>query len=75
MKEHQIKALHECIETCSQLSAACAVARIACRASNRRKLKAYVLLGSYVADILESEDLLSMKRESQTVFPCQQRFD
>lgn len=45
-KEHQMEALHDCIEACSQPLAACAMAGITCKTSDKSKLKAHILLTS-----------------------------
>lgn len=64
-----MEALHECIQTCFQPLGNRAIAGVQCETSDKN-LKAHILLASYVADIPEPEDLLSMKRGSQTAFPC-----
>lgn len=70
IKEHHLKALHKCIETCFQPLANRTMAGVQYKTCDKIKLKAEIVLAFYVANIQESEDLSSMKRGSQTAFPC-----
>lgn len=70
--EHQLKALHDCIETCFHPLTERAVTGFTCETSDKKNLKAHILPASCVADISETEHLLSMKSRSQAAFPCRQ---
>lgn len=67
-KEHQMKAMRDCIETCFRPLAKSAMARLTCESSNKKTFKAHVLLASYVTDISESGDKLSIKYRSKVTF-------
>lgn len=73
-KNHQLKALHDYSEACLHLLVECAMSGLTCETSDKKILKKRLLLTSYVTDISDTEDLLSMKRESQTDFPCHRCF-
>lgn len=69
-KERQIKALRNVIKECFRSFAACRLAKLKGETSDKRKPKAQILLAFYFVDIRGTEDLLYMKRGSQTAPSC-----
>ena len=65
-----LHALHKSIETVFQPLHESCLKGIVIRTIEGKKLRCHLLLSSYIADIPEAEDLLSVKQNTSTESPC-----
>lgn len=65
-----IASLHNCIKFVMKLLAECALGRHLFKIYDKRSLMQHLMIESYVADLPESKDLLSVKRINWTFMPC-----
>lgn len=73
-QEQKVKAYHECTKACLQHSAENARSGLPSEIKDRRNLRTQFLLASYLADISEWENTISIKQDCKTTFPCQRCF-
>lgn len=70
----QLKALHECVQSCFNSLKRIAVQGLSCETKNGIKLTAHISVTFYVADIPEAEGRLSTTKGNETNAQCHRCF-
>lgn len=74
-KANAMRAFHKCIEHCLELFENVAITGLSVISKGSRKIQLHHRFFSCVAELPETEDLLSLKRGFQAVMPCHMCFD
>ena len=69
-RHDKLSCLHECVEKCVEPLSNEALRGIAACTRDRSMLHCHFLLSSYIGDLPECEDMLSVKRNGNTISPC-----